>query len=352
LVFLTAVIAAGDDYQDILRASVASAVNDHRLGANEAPPAIISIFLGDELDGVVQAIIKGERYSGAGEVDMDLGVAILPNLRKDNTDRNRTSPFAFTGNKFEFRMPGSQMNLADCNTVLNTAVAHELKDYVNAVSGCAKKDFEKMSLAYIRDVLVSHQRIIFNGDGYSDDWPAEAAKRGLLNLHSTVDAVPTFLEGKNIKLFEEFGVLNHVELESRVEVKLEQYSKLLRIEGLTMSHMAKRKIFPAVNRYAGEVSKTIVDTKTALPSADTSGDEKLLADLTQGLNDMSVKLAVLDEALAYAEGIEDTLENARAYQSKVLAAMEDLRVTCDHLEDISSTECWPIPTYNKMLFYV
>jgi glutamine synthetase len=352
LVFLTAVIAAVDDYQDILRASVASAGNDHRLGANEAPPAIISIFLGDELNGVVQAIIKGEHYEGAGQVNMDLGVAILPNLRKDNTDRNRTSPFAFTGNKFEFRMPGSQTNLADCNTVLNTAVAKELKSYVEAVKDCPKKDFEKMSLAFVRDVLVAHQRIIFNGDGYSEEWPKEAERRGLLNLRSTVDAIPTYLEGKNIKLFTEFGVLDQVEIESRVEVKLEQYSKLLRIEGLTMSHMTKRKIVPAVNNYAGQIAQTIVNTKAALPDADTSGDEKLLADLTNGLTETSAKLAILDEALAYAEGIEDTLENARAYQSKVLAAMEDLRTTVDHLEDISSTECWPMPTYNKMLFYV
>lgn len=352
LVFLTAVIAAVDDYQGILRGSVASAGNDHRLGANEAPPAIVSIFLGDELDGIVQALIKGKDYKGAGKVRMDLGVAVLPNLRKDNTDRNRTSPFAFTGNKFEFRMPGSQMNLADANTVLNTAVAKTLNDFVCAVGKSSKKDFEKNALAYIRETLIKHQRIIFNGDGYSDDWPAEAEKRGLLNLHSTVDALPVFLEKENVDLFSKFNVLSEVEIQSRYEVKLEQYSKLLRIEGLTMSHMTKRKIMPAVSRYAGQISKTILNSKNAVPSLETTGDDRLLEKLTSGTNAMEEATEKLDEALAYAENIEDTYENARAYHDKVLDAMESLREIVDGLEDITSTECWPIPTYNKILFYV
>jgi glutamine synthetase len=351
LVFLTAVITAVDDYQDILRASVASAGNDHRLGADEAPPAIISIFLGDELDGVVQAIINGRIYHGAGEVHMDLGATILPNLRKDNSDRNRTSPFAFTGNKFEFRMPGSQMNLSDCNTVLNTAIAKSLKDFVDAVGSSPAEDFERNALAYIRAQLTEHQRIIFNGDGYSDEWSKEAERRGLLNLCSTVDALPVYLAPKNIKLFTDFHVLSEVELQSRYEVKLEQYAKLLRIEGATMSHMTKRKIAPAVSRYAGQISKTIINTKAAMPSLDTTGDEKLLTKLTEGCNAMSVALEKLDDALAVAGATEGSYEIARVYHDEVLAAMEELRVIVDSLEDICSTECWPIPTYNKILFY-
>ncbi len=349
LVFLTAIIEAVDDYQDLLRCSVASAGNDHRLGANEAPPAVISIFLGDELGRVVESIINGEEYENAEEAYVDLGVEALPNFLKDNTDRNRTSPFAFTGNKFEFRMPGSQVNLSDANTVLNTAVAKALKDFTQAVDGA--ENFEQAAFAWVRSTLTAHQRIIFNGDGYSDEWLDEAERRGLLNLKSTVDAAPTMVDQKNLDLFEEFNVMSPVEVKSRYEVKLEQYSKLLNIEGRTMSHMTKRKIAPAVSSYADQVASTIIDKKAACPDIDPAGDTKLLRELNDGSNRMATATAKLDAALEKAQGTTDVLAQARSFHDDVLTAMDELREICDEMENIVSTEAWPLPTYNKMLFY-
>ena len=349
LVFLTAIIEAVDDYQDLLRCSVASAGNDHRLGANEAPPAVISIFLGDELGRVVESIINGEEYENAEEAYVDLGVEALPNFLKDNTDRNRTSPFAFTGNKFEFRMPGSQVNLSDANTVLNTAVAKALKDFTQAVDGA--ENFEQAAFAWVRSTLTAHQRIIFNGDGYSDEWLDEAERRGLLNLKSTVDAAPTMVDQKNLDLFEEFNVMSPVEVKSRYEVKLEQYSKLLNIEGRTMSHMTKRKIAPAVSTYADQVASTIIDKKAACPDIDPADDTKLLRELNDGSNRMATATAKLDAALEKAQGTTDVLAQARSFHDDVLTAMDELREICDEMENIVSTEAWPLPTYNKMLFY-
>ena len=349
LVFLTAIIEAVDDYQDLLRCSVASAGNDHRMGANEAPPAVISIFLGDELGRVVESIINGEEYENAEEAYVDLGVEALPNFLKDNTDRNRTSPFAFTGNKFEFRMPGSQVNLSDANTVLNTAVAKALKDFTQAVDGA--ENFEQAAFAWVRSTLTAHQRIIFNGDGYSDEWLDEAERRGLLNLKSTVDAAPTMVDQKNLDLFEEFNVMSPVEVKSRYEVKLEQYSKLLNIEGRTMSHMTKRKIAPAVSTYADQVASTIIDKKAACPDIDPAGDTKLLRELNDGSNRMATATAKLDAALEKAQGTTDVLAQARSFHDDVLTAMDELREICDEMENIVSTEAWPLPTYNKMLFY-
>ena len=349
LVFLTAIIEAVDDYQDLLRCSVASAGNDHRLGANEAPPAVISIFLGDELGRVVESIINGEEYENAEEAYVDLGVEALPNFLKDNTDRNRTSPFAFTGNKFEFRMPGSQVNLSDANTVLNTAVAKALKDFTQAVDGA--ENFEQAAFAWVRSTLTAHQRIIFNGDGYSDEWLDEAERRRLLNLKSTVDAAPTMIDQKNLDLFEEFNVMSPVEVKSRYEVKLEQYSKLLNIEGRTMSHMTKRKIAPAVSTYADQVASTIIDKKAACPDIDPAGDTKLLRELNDGSNRMATATAKLDAALEKAQGTTDVLAQARSFHDDVLTAMDELREICDEMENIVSTEAWPLPTYNKMLFY-
>ena len=349
LVFLTATIEAVDDYQDLLRCSVASAGNDHRLGANEAPPAVISIFLGDELGRVVESIINGEEYENAEDAYVDLGVEALPNFLKDNTDRNRTSPFAFTGNKFEFRMPGSQVNLSDANTVLNTAVAKALKDFAQAVDGA--ENFEQAAFAWVRSTLTAHQRIIFNGDGYSDEWLDEAERRGLLNLKSTVDAAPTMIDQKNLDLFEKFNVMSPVEVKSRYEVKLEQYSKLLNIEGRTMSHMTKRKIAPAVSSYADQVASTIIDKKAACPDIDPAGDTELLRELNDGSNKMATATAKLDAALEKAQGTTDVLAQARSFHDDVLTAMDELREICDEMEDIVSTEAWPLPTYNKMLFY-
>ena len=349
LVFLSAVVQAVDEYQGLLRCSVASAGNDHRLGANEAPPAVISIFLGDDLGAVVDSIINGKEYESADKAYMDLGVDALPNFLKDNTDRNRTSPFAFTGNKFEFRMPGSQINLADANTVLNVAVAKALRDFNEDVEGA--ENFEQAAFAHVRKTLTEHQRIIFNGDGYSDEWLDEAQRRGLLNLKATPDAAQAMTDPKAIELFEEFGVMSAVEMHSRYEVKLEQYSKLLNIEGRTMSHMTKRKIAPAVSAYADQISQTIIGKKKACPELEPVGEIKLLKELNEGTNRISECLEVLDAALGEAASIEDSLEEATAYHDKVLAAMDDLRAVCDEMENICSTEVWPMPTYNKMLFY-
>ena len=251
LVFLAGVIQAVDDYQELLRMSVASAGNDHRLGADEAPPAIISIFLGDELDAIVDALIDDHEYTNAEKVAMDLGVAVLPNFLKDNTDRNRTSPFAFTGNKFEFRMPGSGVNLSDCNMILNTAMAKSLKDFADAMEGKAGEEFEAAAIDYIRDVLTAHQRIIFNGNGYSEEWTREAERRGLANHPTTADALPCFVEPKSIALFEEFGVLTETEVRSRYEVKLEKYNKLLNIEARTMKRMVRRAYHQQLRRRGG-----------------------------------------------------------------------------------------------------
>ena len=349
LVFLAAVVEAVDDYQDLLRISVASAGNDHRLGANEAPPAIVSMFLGDELGRVVDAIIAGEEDKTVDAVYMDLGVSVLPSFERDNTDRNRTSPFAFTGNKFEFRMPGSQVNLADANTILNTIVAKSLKNFCEAVEGAA--DFEKAAFGWVRATLTAHQRIIFNGDGYTDEWVEEAERRGLLNLRSTVDAAQRMLDPKNIALFKEFGVLDEVENHSRYEVKLETYAKLINIEAQTMSHMTKRKIAPAVNAYAGQIAATVSAKKQADPSLQPTGDLKLLAKLNAGANEISDAVDALDDALAKAQGTQDVLAKAQSYHDGVVAAMERLRVACDMMENIVSTEAWPMPTYNKILFY-
>ncbi len=349
LVFLTAVVEAVDDYQDLLRISVASAGNDHRLGANEAPPAVISIFLGDELGRVVDAIIKGEEDQGVDKVFMDLGVGVLPNFERDNTDRNRTSPFAFTGNKFEFRMPGSQVNLSDANTILNTIVAKSLKNFIQAVKDAP--DFEKAAFDWVRDTLTKHQRIIFNGDGYADEWLEEAERRGLLNLPSLVDAAPHMLDQKNIDLFEEFGVLSEAENHARYEVKLDTYSKLINIEGQTMSHMVKRKIVPAVSGYAEQVADTINAKRTANPELEPTADLRLLKRLNDGANAMYDAIDVLDAALKKAQGLQDAYEQARSYHDDVLDAMEKLRVITDDMEGIVSTEAWPLPTYNKILFY-
>ena len=349
LVFLAAVVQAVDDYQDLLRITVASAGNDHRLGANEAPPAVISMFLGDELGRVVDAIIAGKEDDGAEKVYMDLGVEVLPSFERDNTDRNRTSPFAFTGNKFEFRMPGSQINLADANTILNTIVAKSLKCFCEAVEGA--DDFEKAAYRWVREALTDHQRIIFNGDGYTDEWIEEAERRGLLNLKSTVDAAPHMLDPKNIALFEEFGVLNEVENHSRYEVKLDTYAKLINIEGQTMSHMTKRKIAPAVSAYAEQVAGTVNAKKLANPGLKPTADLKLLDKLNDGANEISDAVDELDAALAKAQGMQDVLDKARAYHDDVLTAMERLRTACDAMEGIVSTAAWPLPTYNKILFY-
>ncbi len=351
LVFLAGVIQAVDDYQELLRMSVASAGNDHRLGANEAPPAIISIFLGDELEAIVDALVEGHDYASAERVMMDLGVETLPNVLKDNTDRNRTSPFAFTGNKFEFRMPGSAANLSDANMILNTAMAKSLKDFADTMQGKSGEEFETAALDYVRDTLRDHRRIIFNGDGYSEDWPAEAEKRGLANNRTTADALPCLIEQKSIDLFEEFGVLSEAEAHSRYEAYLEQYNKLMNIEIRVMKRLSRRDYLPAINRYAGEVARHVNEVKGALPDADQSSQEEKIRMLADGANEIDKQLNKLHKLHMASREIEDQQERANMNAHEIIPVMDDLRETVDNMEIIVEREFWPVPTYNEILFY-
>ena len=351
LVFLTGVIQAVDDYQELLRMSVASAGNDHRLGANEAPPAIVSIFLGDELGAIVDALISDKEYTSAERVAMDLGVAVLPNFLKDNTDRNRTSPFAFTGNKFEFRMPGSAVNLSDANTILNTAMAKSLKEFADAMEGKSGDEFEAAAIAYIKDDLRKHQRIIFNGNGYSDEWPVEAERRGLANHPTTADALPCFIDQKSIDLFGEFNVLSEVEVRSRYEVKLEKYNKLLNIEARTMKRMVRRFFLPAINSFAADVAKDIAQVKAALPSADQSFQERKLQTVVDGTKRVEEALDALNTAHLANVEIADQQERANDNAHHVLPLMDELRAAIDAMEIVVDDNHWPVPTYNEILFY-
>ena len=351
LVFLTGVIQAVDDYQELLRMSVASAGNDHRLGANEAPPAIVSIFLGDELGAIVDALISDKEYTSAERVAMDLGVAVLPNFLKDNTDRNRTSPFAFTGNKFEFRMPGSAVNLSDANTILNTAMAKSLKEFADAMEGKSGDEFEAAAIAYIKDDLRKHQRIIFNGNGYSDEWPVEAERRGLANHPTTADALPCFIDQKSIDLFGEFNVLSEVEVRSRYEVKLEKYNKLLNIEARTMKRMVRRFYLPAINSFAADVARDIAQVKAALPSADQTFQEKKLQTVVDGTKRVEEALDALNTAHLANVEIADQQERANDNAHHVIPLMDELRAAVDAMEIVVDDNHWPVPTYNEILFY-
>ncbi|WP_417053228.1 glutamine synthetase III [Ellagibacter isourolithinifaciens] len=351
LVFLTGVIQAVDDYQELLRMSVASAGNDHRLGANEAPPAIVSIFLGDELGAIVDALISDKEYTSAERVAMDLGVAVLPNFLKDNTDRNRTSPFAFTGNKFEFRMPGSAVNLSDANTILNTAMAKSLKEFADAMEGKSGDEFEAAAIAYIKDDLRKHQRIIFNGNGYSDEWPVEAERRGLANHPTTADALPCFIDQKSIDLFGEFNVLSEVEVRSRYEVKLEKYNKLLNIEARTMKRMVRRFFLPAINSFAADVARDIAQLKAALPSADQTFQEKKLQTVVDGTKRVEEALDALNTAHLANVEIADQQERANDNAHHVIPLMDELRAAIDAMEIVVDDNHWPVPTYNEILFY-
>ena len=351
LVFLTGVIQAVDDYQELLRMSVASAGNDHRLGANEAPPAIVSIFLGDELGAIVDALISDKEYTSAERVAMDLGVAVLPNFLKDNTDRNRTSPFAFTGNKFEFRMPGSAVNLSDANTILNTAMAKSLKEFADAMEGKSGDEFEAAAIAYIKDDLRKHQRIIFNGNGYSDEWPVEAERRGLANHPTTADALPCFIDQKSIDLFGEFNVLSEVEVRSRYEVKLEKYNKLLNIEARTMKRMVRRFFLPAINSFAADVARDIAQVKAALPSADQTFQEKKLQTVVDGTKRVEEALDALNAAHLANVEIADQQERANDNAHHVIPLMDELRAAIDAMEIVVDDNHWPVPTYNEILFY-
>ena len=350
LIFLAAVIKAVDQYQDLLRAAVASPGNDHRLGANEAPPAIISMFVGDDLAAVLDAISNDAEYADPGRQRIDLGVDVLPKFKKDNTDRNRTSPFAFTGNKFEFRMPGSSMNLADANTVLNTAVAKELKGYADELERA--DDFEKALVALVKRTLHDHKRIIFNGNGYSDEWEVEAEKRGLFNLKTTVDAAPAMTSEKNIALFEEMGVLSRVEVMSRYEVIIEHYAKVLHIEAMTMLEMANKQLIPAATAYMSDVASAAAAKMAVSEKLSCKAENKVLEKLSAATDAMSDAVDALDAAVESAESETDSLEKAKAYRDKVLPAMADLRTHADAAEVVCGEDYWPLPSYSKMLYYV
>ena len=351
IVFLTCVIEAVDNYQDLLRMSVASCGNDHRLGAHEAPPAIISIFLGDELSSIIDALTSGETAAHTLREQLDFGVDVLPNLERDTTDRNRTSPFAFTGNKFEFRMPGSSVNVSDANTVLDTAVAKTLKEFADAMEARGDMEFEHAALDWVRKSLQAHKRILFSGDGYSEEWHAEAERRGLCNFATTADALPCFVAEKNLELFSEMGVLSPVEARSRYEVKLEKYNKLMNIEANTMEVMARRTYLPVISAYATKIAKGITTVTAAMPDAPMSHERRELKTLTEGVNAIYDGLDALRDAHVAAEAIADSQEQANAYAHKVRPAMDALRAAVDAMEPIVASDYWPVPTYDDMLFY-
>ena len=352
LVILTCIIAAVDDCQELLRMSAASAGNDHRLGANEAPPAIVSVFLGDELGSIVDALIAGDEYTSAEKVSMDLGVDELPSFLVDNTDRNRTSPFAFTGNKFEFRMPGSHVNPADCNMVLNTAVAKGFKDFADALEGATGEEFEAAALSYIKQSLKAHQRIVFNGNGYSEEWEAEAARRGLANNRTTADALPCYVALESIALFETMGVMSEPEVCSRYEVKLEKYNKLVNIEARVMQRMAHRTYLPAINAFARETAEGLQAFKAASPSGKVRQQQSLLDALLEGIDRIDLALSAMEARMDEACAIEDQQERANHNAHVLLPAMERLRAEVDAVEGIVGRDRWPVPSYNNMLFYV
>ena len=350
LVFLAAVIKAVDEYADLLRTSVATPGNDHRLGANEAPPAIISIFVGEELEAVIDAIASDSPYAGPVKMKMDLGVDVLPKFSKDTTDRNRTSPFAFTGNKFEFRMPGSSQNLSDCDTILNTAVAKELKGYADELEGA--EDFTSAAIALVKRTIRDHRRVIFNGNGYSAEWEEEAARRGLPNKKNTPAALPALIDPKNIALMEEFGVLTKVEMESRYEVELEHYAKIINIEALTMLEMARKQLLPAVNAYMSEVANTAASKLAVSESISVRSETKTLGRLSADADAMSDAIDTLQDAVDAAKALPSESEKAVAFHDNVLPAMDALRAAADDAETICGEDYWPLPSYSKMLYYV
>lgn len=350
LTFLAAIIKAVDEYSDLLRLSVASPGNDHRLGANEAPPAIISIFLGEELQAVVDALVEGKEYTSNGKQMFNVGVSSLPDFPKDSTDRNRTSPFAFTGNKFEFRMVGSNLNIAGPNTILNTIVANSLTEFADELEKAGEEKFNEALHDLLVKTITEHKRVIFNGNGYGDEWPVEAEKRGLLNLKSTVDAIPCLTAEKNVKLFKKFGVYSEVELHARQEILLENYSKVINIEALTAADMAKTEILPAVMKYGKEICD-IAASKKAVgiePTVELATAKKV-NDLTAALNE---KASALSDAVVKAQAVEGEEQKARFYHDEVFSLMQSLRAVADELETIVGEKEWPYPTYDELLFNV
>ena len=350
LLFLTAMIKAVDEYQDLLRLSVASAGNDHRLGANEAPPAIVSMFLGDELTEVLKAIEAGAPYNGSGAAEMKVGVHVLPRFPKDTTDRNRTSPFAFTGNRFEFRMPGSTQSISGPNIVLNTIVAEELSQFADELEGA--EDFETALNALIRRTLREHNRIVFNGDNYADEWVEEAKRRGLLNLRSAAEALPYFVSDKNIALFTKHKVFSEKELRARCDIMLENYSKVVHIEGLTMVEMARRDILPAVLAYVKELAETAAAKKAVLPGASAEVESALVERLSALAACLVRRTDALESALMGVKSCESPAVEAQYTRNHVFTAMQELRAAADEMETLTAAKYWPYPTYGELLFSV
>ena len=350
LVFLAALVAAVDEHADLLRMSVASAGNDHRLGANEAPPAIISVFLGDQLHEIVEALIHKEEPEVHEAERMDLGVPALPDLLRDTTDRNRTSPFAFTGNKFEFRMCGSQQNLADPNVVLNTAVAEQCDRFATKLEGKTGDEFTNLALRWVRHTLRDHQRVLFEGNGYSEEWEAEAERRGLPNLKTTPDTLSCITAPETVAFYAKYHVLNEAELHARYVSKAEQYAKLLNIEANTMVYMARHLYLPALFDYSGDIA-TSVATKAEI-GIESPVEKELVRTLTDGISAIHEAAADLEANNSAAHEVEDPLEQCFAYRDNVLPSMAHLRECVDAMEKVCGEDYWPVPTYNQMLFWV
>ncbi len=349
LLFLVAVIKAVDEYQDLLRVSVASAGNDHRLGANEAPPAIVSMFLGDELTEILESIAEGRKSEGKAREQLRLGVHVLPAFPKDTTDRNRTSPLAFTGNKFEFRMLGSSFSVSEPNVVMNTIVAKALREFYDVLSKA--KDLDKAIEDLVHDTYINHRRIVYNGNNYSSEWVEEAAKRGLMNLPSSPDAYDTFMAPKNIALFEEFGIYNSVEMHSRYEILHEEYSKTIHIEALTLIDMINRQVLPAVMEFSSELAAGIVNKKAALPGMNVEAEEERLAEIEGLVSKLYAANNELDKAVKISSDYEGS-SLSHYSRSSIIPAMEEVRKHADQLELIVGQKHWPYPTYGEMLFYI
>ena len=349
LLFLVAVIKAIDEYQDLMRVSVASAGNDHRLGANEAPPAIVSMFLGDELTEILEGLVSGKAVNGKGKVQMELGVHVLPAFPKDTTDRNRTSPFAFTGNKFEFRMLGSSFSVAGPNIVLNTIVAKELRGFYEVLKDA--EDFNSAVTELVRKTYSEHRRIVFNGNNYAPEWVTEAEKRGLLNLKSSPDAYDAFIAPKNIELFSEFGIFNSVEMHSRYEILNEEYYKTIHIEAMTLIDMVNRQVLPACMKYAGEVAASVAAKKSVIPTLECRSESALITEVTALIDKLEGAVTELEKTVTLSSEYTGS-DLAHYSRNAIIPAMDAVRVFADSLELIVDQKDWPYPTYGEMLFYV
>ena len=349
LLFLVAVIKAIDEYQDLMRVSVASAGNDHRLGANEAPPAIVSMFLGDELTEILEGLVSGKAVNGKGKVQMELGVHVLPAFPKDTTDRNRTSPFAFTGNKFEFRMLGSSFSVAGPNIVLNTIVAKELRGFYEVLKDA--QDFNSAVTELVRKTYSEHRRIVFNGNNYAPEWVTEAEKRGLLNLKSSPDAYDTFIAPKNIELFSEFGIFNSVEMHSRYEILNEEYYKTIHIEAMTLIDMVNRQVLPACMKYAGEVAASVAAKKSVIPTLECRSESALITEVTALIDKLEGAVTELEKTVTLSSEYTGS-DLAHYSRNAIIPAMDAVRDFADSLELIVDQKDWPYPTYGEMLFYV